>query len=112
MTALRPEEYPYTLFVNPGKRDIPIQALRDCDREDLCRVFIIYGLEPVTGVADRVRIVVFFEAAEVKQFENIYLTNKNIQVSLQRVIYATEWWRNLMTLHKSLVRQTDFTIHA
>jgi len=80
-------------------------SLRDIDREDLVKKLIMYGLEPVKVEGDEQKIIVYFLASDTERFENEYLSNKNLLVPLQRVTYANEYWRDMMTLWKSKLRQ-------
>jgi len=97
----------YLLSSNQDKPIPPNSELREIDREDLFKKLIMYGMETVKIEADDQKIVAFFLAEEVEKFENAYLSNRNIEVPLMRVIYANELWRDLMTLWKSKMRQVQ-----
>jgi hypothetical protein len=98
---------PITIAINPEKADIAKGLLRAIDREDLVKILIAFGLEPARVEGDTSKVVVFFTGSEVEKFDEQFLSNKSsMVVPVQRVIYANEYWRNLLTLWKSKMQQS------
>ena len=82
------------------------EELRDVDREELVKKYIMYGLEPLKVEADDDKVIVYFLASETSGFENMYFSNKEVVIPLQRVTYANEYWRDLIVLWRSKKRRT------
>lgn len=91
---------------DPERKDISRHLLREIDREDLVINLVAFGLRPAGAEADDTKVVVLFVGSEIENFENRYLTNdSSMVVPLVRLAYAREYWRNLLTLWKSKLRQ-------
>jgi hypothetical protein len=92
LVALNPK---YTLTETEG------MSLRDVDRERLARLMVAYGKEPVKVMGDERQVVIWFDAGETEEFESKYLSNKQILLDWRMVVYAEEWWNDLIVLWKS-----------
>lgn len=100
---------PIRIFTNPDYKDDSKVILRDVNREDLFKKLIMFGHECQYAEGDDDKITAYFYDEEVVKMESLYLSNKALMVPLQRVIYANELWRDLMTLWKSYLRRTNST---
>jgi hypothetical protein len=95
-----------TLVVNPDKKDVERKFLRDIDREDTIKLLVAFGLEPALVEGDDTKVVVWFVATEIEGFETRFISNKaDMVVPVVRVIYSNDYWRTLMTLWKSKMKQ-------
>jgi hypothetical protein len=95
-----------TVAEDAARKDTAKNLLREIDREDLVKLLIAYGIEPVLVEGDATKVVLWFIATEIESFENRYLTNKaDMVVPVLRIAHANEYWRNLLTLWKSKLKQ-------
>ena len=92
---------------NPEMKDALSGPLRDIDREDLVELIIAYGIKPVKVEGDRKQMWFFFVADEIQEFENKYLSNIPILLSIGMYAHGREYWRNAMTLWNSKKRFID-----
>jgi uncharacterized protein (UPF0248 family) len=94
----------FIVSTNPNYQDVDRSLLRDVDREDLVKNIIRFGIEPMIWEGDDRVLTVWFVAKDIERFENIHLSNQDMVIPLQRIVYADELWRNAMTLWRSKLR--------
>lgn len=94
----------WSLSVHPDKKDYK-GPTRDIDRQELVVILIAYGIEPVKVMCDDKQVYVHFIPSEIEEFEEKYLSNKPILLSISMWAAGNEYWKNLMTLWNSKKRQ-------
>jgi hypothetical protein len=100
----------FILSQNEVHKDVPESELRIIDRQELVQLMICFGLEPVRVEADDRQVQVLFFAKDTEKFENSYLSNKDLVVPFQRIVYANDYWRNLIVLWKSKLQFNKLVI--
>jgi len=92
------------VWQNPDYADKIDLPLRDIDRANLVILMISYGCTPIKVEGDERQIVIWFLTEETERYENNYLANKDMVIPLSRLVYAMEWWSNMLTIWHSRQR--------
>jgi hypothetical protein len=82
----------FLISTNPDKIIPPGVIPRDYDREDLIKLMIAYGTEPVKVEGDDQAIWVHFLPDEAEAFENSYYSNKQMVTTIAMQSHANDYW--------------------
>ena len=88
---------------NPTKKVGDDEELEPINRKELAILLRSHDFESVKVVGEKYRMQVVFVRSEVKDLIDQYASGKTIMVDYSKLVAATNWWNDTVSLWRSKV---------